>query len=54
MTNFVKTFFADARGATSIEYAVIAAGISIAIIAGVAAIGTGVQGDFTEVGTALQ
>lgn len=36
-------FFADRRAATSIEYAVIATLVSIAIIGGVSAIGTRIQ-----------
>lgn len=36
----LRRFFIDRQGATSIEYAMIAAGISILIIAGVQSIGT--------------
>jgi len=41
-------FLRDGRGATSIEYAVIAAGISIAIISAVTAIGVSIRTDFYE------
>jgi pilus assembly protein Flp/PilA len=38
--NTLRRFFDDASGATSIEYAMIAAGISILIIAGIQSVGT--------------
>jgi pilus assembly protein Flp/PilA len=38
--NKLRRFFDDASGATSIEYAMIAAGISILIIAALQSIGT--------------
>lgn len=38
--NKLRQFFNDVSGATAIEYAMIAAGISILIIAGVQSIGT--------------
>ena len=37
---FLNTFLKDKTGVTAIEYGLIAAGIGVAIIAGVAAIGT--------------
>lgn len=43
----------DESGATAVEYALIAAGIALAIIAGVALIGGAVEGMFTEVGSGL-
>ncbi len=48
-SGFVKALTADIRGATSIEYAVIAAGICLVIIVGVDAIGSGVLGLFTQI-----
>ena len=38
--NKLTRFFEDASGATSVEYALIATGISILIIAGLQSIGT--------------
>jgi pilus assembly protein Flp/PilA len=40
MTNLVKRFAKDESGATAIEYGLIAAGISVAIIAVVQGLGT--------------
>jgi pilus assembly protein Flp/PilA len=45
----VRGFARDARGATAIEYAMIASMISIAIVAGVSSIGTKLSGFFTSV-----
>ena len=39
MTNFVKRFVRDESGATAVEYGLIAAGISVAIIAVVQGLG---------------
>jgi pilus assembly protein Flp/PilA len=44
----------DEAGATSIEYAIIAAGIAIAIAAAVEALGTNVTALFTSVRSAFQ
>jgi pilus assembly protein Flp/PilA len=46
-------FFADESGATAIEYGLIAAGISVAIIATVAGLGTKLNSTFTTVSNAL-
>ena len=45
----LKKFWSDRTGATSIEYAMIAAGISIVIIVSVNSIGSTVDGNFYEV-----
>ena len=45
----LRRFFADESGATSIEYALIAGGISIVIITAVQAIGTSLNNSFTSV-----
>lgn len=45
----VRLFVADERGATAIEYALVAAGISIAIVAVVPEIGSAVATMFSEV-----
>jgi len=47
-------FFKDQSGATAIEYGLIAAGISVAIIAAVQAVGTNLNTTFTSVSTALK
>ena len=54
MTNSVMRFLKDERGATAIEYGLIAAGISIAIIAVVQTLGTNLNTTFTSVQTALK
>jgi pilus assembly protein Flp/PilA len=53
MTNLVKRFVKDESGATAIEYGLIAAGISVAIIAVVQGVGTNLKATFTSVSTAL-
>jgi pilus assembly protein Flp/PilA len=54
MTNLVKRFVKDESGATAIEYGLIAAGISVAIIAVVQGLGTKLNTTFTSVQTALK
>ena len=44
----------DSRGVTAIEYGLIAAGISVAIIAVVNGLGTNLNGVFTNVNTQLR
>jgi pilus assembly protein Flp/PilA len=53
MSNVVR-FFRDESGATAIEYGLIAAGISIAIIAVVTSVGSALNTTFTSVATALK
>jgi pilus assembly protein Flp/PilA len=53
MTNLVKRFAKDESGATAIEYGLIAAGISVAIIAVVQGLGTNLKSTFGTVQTAL-
>ncbi len=50
----LRRFAADTRGATAIEYALIASGVSIAIAATVFTLGTNVKGYYTNVSTALK
>jgi pilus assembly protein Flp/PilA len=50
----LKRFLRDDQGATAIEYGLIAAGISIAIIAVVASLGSALNTTFTSVSTALK
>jgi pilus assembly protein Flp/PilA len=51
---YVLRFFKDEQGATAIEYGLIAAGISVAIIAVVASLGSALNTTFTSVSTALK
>jgi pilus assembly protein Flp/PilA len=53
MKNLMK-FVKDESGATAIEYGLIAAGISVAIIAVVQGLGTKLNTTFTSVQTALK
>lgn len=46
-------FMSDESGATAIEYALIAVGISVMIVAGVQALGGAVNGNFTAVKSGL-
>ncbi len=52
--NTVSRFLRDQSGATAIEYGLIAAGISIAIIAAVNALGTTLNTNFTSINTQLK
>ncbi len=45
----IRKFAADARGATAIEYGLIAAGIAVAIIVAVGLVGTKLTAMFTTV-----
>ena len=47
-------FLKDESGATAIEYGLIAAGISVVIIATVNAIGTSLNGKFKSISTQLK
>jgi pilus assembly protein Flp/PilA len=49
----IKRFLDDTSGATAIEYGLIAAGISVAIIAVVNALGTQLKATFSSVSTSL-
>jgi pilus assembly protein Flp/PilA len=50
----VSRFLRDESGATAIEYGLIAAGIAVAIIAAVQALGTALSTTFGSVTTALK
>jgi pilus assembly protein Flp/PilA len=54
MKNLVSRFVKDESGATAIEYGLIAAGISLAIIAAVNTLGTKLSGTFTSVSSSLK
>lgn len=53
MFSILKTFRRDGRGATAIEYGLIAAGVSVAILGGVASVGSGVNTAFCSVSSAM-
>ena len=50
----ILRFVRDKKGATAIEYGLIAAGISVAIITAVGSLGSGLNTTFTSVQTALK
>jgi len=50
----ITRFFRDQSGATAIEYGLIAAGISVAIIVVVQTVGTNLNTTFTSVAAALK
>ena len=54
MRTLISRFMKDENGATAIEYGLIAAGISVAIIATVQALGTNLNTTFSSVSTALK
>ncbi len=54
MRKSVQRFLKDEAGATAIEYGLIAAGISVAIIAVVQSLGQNLNTTFTSVATALK
>jgi pilus assembly protein Flp/PilA len=54
MKNLMKRFAQDESGATAIEYGLIAAGISVAIITVVNTLGSDLKTTFTTVSTELK
>ncbi len=54
ISRLISRFLADDSGATAIEYALIAAGISMAIIVTVQGLGTTVSGRFAAVNASLK
>jgi pilus assembly protein Flp/PilA len=50
----VVRFMRDERGATAIEYAMIASGVAVAIAAAITSLGSNVKGLFTSVATSLK
>jgi len=54
MKNHISFFLKDEKAATAIEYGLIAAGISVAIIAVVQGLGTKLNTTFSSVSTALK
>lgn len=53
MKNLITRFVSDESGATAIEYGLIAAGISVAIITVVTTVGTNLTSTFSAVATAM-
>jgi pilus assembly protein Flp/PilA len=54
MKNLIARFAKDESGATAIEYGLIAAGISLAIIAVVNGLGSNLSTKFTSINTSLK
>jgi pilus assembly protein Flp/PilA len=54
MQNLIARFMKDESGATAIEYGLIAAGISLAIIAAVNGLGTTLNAKFTSINSSLK
>jgi pilus assembly protein Flp/PilA len=54
MKRMFAKFLADESGATAIEYGLIAAGISLAIIAVVNGLGTNLNSKFDSINTSLK
>ncbi len=50
----VKRFLSDERGATAIEYAMIASGIAVAIATTIVSLGSTVNGLYTSVATVMK
>jgi pilus assembly protein Flp/PilA len=54
MTNLVRRFAKDESGATAVEYGLVAAGISVAIIAVVQGLGSKLNTTFASVQSAFK
>jgi pilus assembly protein Flp/PilA len=54
MKNLIARFMKNESGATAIEYGLIAAGISLAIIAVVNGLGSNLNTKFTSINTSLK
>ena len=54
MKRSILNFLSDESGATAIEYGLIAAGISLAIIAVVNGLGTNLNTKFTDINSSLK
>jgi len=52
--NLIRNFLLNEQGATAIEYGLIAAGISVAIIAVVQGLGSALNSTFSTVSSALK
>ena len=54
MKSILKSFIKDESGATAIEYGLIAAGISVAIITAVNGLGTKINSNFVSISNSLK
>lgn len=54
MLRIIRKFAADESGATAIEYGLIAAGISLAIIAAVNGLGSTLNTSYSSINTSLK
>jgi pilus assembly protein Flp/PilA len=54
MRRLLARFVNDERGATAIEYCLIAAGVSIVIVTAVNGVGSALSTKFTDVGTSIK
>ena len=54
MTKFMKLFASDESGATAIEYGLIAAGISVAIVGIVGTLGENITAAFTTISNEIK
>ncbi len=54
MRRLLQDFFKDQSGATAIEYALIAMGLSIVIVASVNGVGTALSSKFGVISTSLK
>jgi pilus assembly protein Flp/PilA len=54
MMSLIRRFWVDGTAATSIEYALIAGGIAVVLVAAVTTIGTNLKIPFTTVGNAVR
>ena len=54
VSKLLSDFLRDESGATAIEYALIAAGISITIMAAVSGVGSALNGRFSAVSSSLK
>lgn len=53
MTELLKRWARDERGATAIEYGLIAALIAVVIVTAVTTVGTKLKSSFTNIGAAI-
>ena len=54
MLNHVRAFIRDCSAATAIEYAIIASGVFVAIVAAVNSVGVTLNGAYSSVSAALK
>ena len=54
MSKFLTAFLADERGATAIEYSLIAGGVALAIVTAVVGLGTKVNAMYGNVSSSMK